>query len=89
MTTIRKVHDLVQGEAKPGPDIAQPSIRKLLNHLKWDIRDHGTWSKMGLGILNSMHPRAETIIAKTNMGGGQQTKDDAYMQFMREIGGLL
>ncbi|XP_046994965.1 WW domain-binding protein 11 [Schistocerca americana] len=34
-------------------------------------------------------PRAEAIVPKPNPATGQQTKDDAYMQFMREMEGLL
>nr|CAD7206104.1 unnamed protein product [Timema douglasi] len=52
-------------------------------------REEGKRKKSDSKGSGGMDPRVEPIIAKTNVGGGQQTKDDAYMQFMREIGGLL
>jgi hypothetical protein len=34
-------------------------------------------------------PRAESLVPKPSPAASQQTKDDAYMQFMREMEGLL
>jgi hypothetical protein len=36
-----------------------------------------------------LEPRAENLVPKPSPAASQQTKDDAYMQFMREMEGLL
>nr|CAD7612048.1 unnamed protein product [Timema genevievae] len=76
-------------EAKPQIRNLSADVTRFLPTALRVKREEGKRKKSDSKGSGGMDPRAETIIAKTNMGGGQQTKDDAYMQFMREIGGLL
>ncbi|PSN53399.1 hypothetical protein C0J52_03785 [Blattella germanica] len=39
--------------------------------------------------VSQPEPRAENLVPKPSPAASQQTKDDAYMQFMREMEGLL
>jgi hypothetical protein len=39
--------------------------------------------------FSHLEPRTENLVPKPSPATSQQTKDDAYMQFMREMEGLL
>jgi hypothetical protein len=70
-------------------DSGQSSKHKVLN-----VIHHHHCTLLSLQMFcyiffSCLEPRTESLVPKPSPATSQQTKDDAYMQFMREMEGLL
>ncbi|XP_021928568.1 WW domain-binding protein 11 isoform X2 [Zootermopsis nevadensis] len=86
---------VAEGKKQHGATIeAKPQIRNLsadvTRFLPTALRvKREDKKKKDARIPTLSEPRAENLVPKPSPAASQQTKDDAYMQFMREMEGLL